>query len=47
MKSTRLSEKEIQEVFDKLQSNENQQNKVGIWQVHPIKKGTQLFTETH
>lgn len=47
MNRSRLTDKEIQEVFDKLQINENNQSKVGIWQVHPIKKGTRLFTETH
>lgn len=47
MKSTRPSEKEIQDVFDKLQNNVNSSKKVGIWQVHPIEQGTKLFTETH
>lgn len=47
MKKNGEVDADIMEVFEKLQIPIDDSKKVGIWQVHPIKKGTKLFTETH
>lgn len=47
MSKEKLSDEEIKEVFNKLKMPMDSSKKVGIWQVHPIKRGTKLFTETH
>lgn len=46
--SSKLTESEIIEVFDKLQIpiNKNSSKKFEVWEVPPIKKGTRIFTET-
>lgn len=38
---------DVREVFEKLKIPIDSSKKVGIWQVHPINRGTKLFTETH
>lgn len=47
MKSTRLSEKEIQEVFDKLQIPNSKQTyeKFEVWEMQPTKKSTHSSTQ--
>ena len=38
---------ENMEVFEKLKIPTDSSKKIGTWQVHPIDRGTKLFTQTH
>lgn len=44
-----LTQKEIIEVFEKLQipTNNEYSNDFEVWEVPPIKKGTQIFFESY
>lgn len=47
MNSTRLTEKEILEVFDKLNiQNIEHTSKFEVWEIPPLKRGTRISTST-